>query len=81
MLVITFYGDFWEEPEYHSYVHDVVVIAVVSFVDKSFRKFSFCQYPFILSLGAKRYVMQKDSESQMIVMARVMYHNMIEWIG
>ncbi|KAK3710761.1 hypothetical protein QZH41_005390 [Actinostola sp. cb2023] len=33
-------------------------------------KFSFCQYPFILSLGAKRYVMQKDSESQMIVMAR-----------
>ncbi|XP_031557085.1 probable E3 ubiquitin-protein ligase HECTD2 [Actinia tenebrosa] len=33
-------------------------------------KFSFCQYPFILSLAAKRYIMQKDSESQMIVMAR-----------
>ena len=36
-----------------------------------FRKFSFCQYPFILSLAAKRFIMQKDSESQMIVMARV----------
>ena len=36
-----------------------------------FSKFSFCQYPFILSLAAKRYIMQKDSESQMIVMARV----------
>ncbi|XP_032229698.2 probable E3 ubiquitin-protein ligase HECTD2 isoform X2 [Nematostella vectensis] len=36
-------------------------------------KFSFCQYPFILSLGAKRYIMQKDSESQMIVMARVVF--------
>lgn len=33
-------------------------------------KFSFCQYPFILSLAAKRFIMQKDSESQMIVMAR-----------
>lgn len=33
-------------------------------------KFSFCQYPFILSLAAKRYIMQKDSESQMLVMAR-----------
>ena len=36
-----------------------------------FSKFSFCQYPFILSLAAKRYIMQKDSESQMLVMARV----------
>lgn len=33
-------------------------------------KFSFCQYPFTLSLAAKRFIMQKDSESQMIVMAR-----------
>ena len=39
-----------------------------------FSKFSFCQYPFILSLAAKRYIMQKDSESQMIVMARVSEH-------
>lgn len=36
-----------------------------------FSKFSFCQYPFTLSLAAKRFIMQKDSESQMIVMARV----------
>ena len=36
-----------------------------------YSKFSFCQYPFILSLAAKRFIMQKDSESQMIVMARV----------
>ncbi|XP_077992332.1 putative E3 ubiquitin-protein ligase HECTD2 [Glandiceps talaboti] len=32
--------------------------------------FSFCQYPFILSLAAKRTIMQRDSEQQMIVMAR-----------
>ena len=35
------------------------------------RAFSFCQYPFLLSLGAKRYILQKDSESQMIEVARV----------
>ncbi|XP_041367987.1 probable E3 ubiquitin-protein ligase HECTD2 isoform X2 [Gigantopelta aegis] len=32
--------------------------------------FSFCQYPFILSIAAKRSILQKDSEQQMIVMAR-----------
>ncbi|KAI0216958.1 putative E3 ubiquitin-protein ligase HECTD2 [Lamellibrachia satsuma] len=32
--------------------------------------FSFCQYPFILSLAAKREILQRDSEQQMIVMAR-----------
>lgn len=39
-----------------------------------FRRFSFCQYPFILSLAAKRDIMQKDSEQQMIMMARVSEH-------
>ena len=34
-------------------------------------RFSFCQYPFILSIAAKRSILQKDSEQQMIVMARV----------
>ena len=34
-------------------------------------RFSFCQYPFILSLAAKREILQRDSEQQMIVMARV----------
>lgn len=32
--------------------------------------FSFCQYPFVLSIGAKRSILQRDSEQQMIVMAR-----------
>ncbi|XP_067657511.1 probable E3 ubiquitin-protein ligase HECTD2 isoform X1 [Haliotis asinina] len=32
--------------------------------------FSFCQYPFILSIAAKRTILQKDSEQQMIIMAR-----------
>ncbi|XP_021361218.1 probable E3 ubiquitin-protein ligase HECTD2 isoform X1 [Mizuhopecten yessoensis] len=32
--------------------------------------FSFCQYPFILSISAKRSILQKDSEQQMIIMAR-----------
>nr|XP_022337082.1 probable E3 ubiquitin-protein ligase HECTD2 [Crassostrea virginica] len=32
--------------------------------------FSFCQYPFILSINAKRTILQRDSEQQMIIMAR-----------
>ncbi|KAL4231209.1 putative E3 ubiquitin-protein ligase HTD2 [Mactra antiquata] len=32
--------------------------------------FSFCQYPFILSITAKRSILQRDSEQQMILMAR-----------
>ncbi|XP_013421867.1 probable E3 ubiquitin-protein ligase HECTD2 [Lingula anatina] len=32
--------------------------------------FTFCQYPFILSITAKRTILQRDSEQQMIVMAR-----------
>ncbi|KAI5707004.1 hypothetical protein M8J76_014059 [Diaphorina citri] len=32
--------------------------------------FSFCQYPFILSIIAKRYILTKDSEQQMILTAR-----------
>lgn len=32
--------------------------------------FSFCQYPFILSINAKRNILQRDSEQQMIIMAR-----------
>lgn len=32
--------------------------------------FSFCQYPFVLSITAKRTILQRDSEQQMIVMAR-----------
>ncbi|ELU04155.1 hypothetical protein CAPTEDRAFT_93626 [Capitella teleta] len=32
--------------------------------------FSFCQYPFVLSITAKRSILQRDSEQQMIIMAR-----------
>ena len=34
-------------------------------------RFSFCQYPFILSIKAKRTILQRDSEQQMVHMARV----------
>uniref|UniRef100_A0A7M5WR61 HECT-type E3 ubiquitin transferase n=1 Tax=Clytia hemisphaerica TaxID=252671 RepID=A0A7M5WR61_9CNID len=34
------------------------------------QKFSFCQYPFLLSLRAKRFIMQKDSETKMLLEAR-----------
>lgn len=34
-------------------------------------RFSYCQYPFILSIVAKKTIMQKDSEHQMILNARV----------
>ncbi|XP_072041888.1 LOW QUALITY PROTEIN: probable E3 ubiquitin-protein ligase HECTD2 [Amphiura filiformis] len=36
----------------------------------NYQTFTFCQYPFILSLQAKRTIMQKDSEQQMIITAR-----------
>ncbi|OQR77391.1 putative E3 ubiquitin-protein ligase HECTD2-like [Tropilaelaps mercedesae] len=33
-------------------------------------KFSYCQYPFILSIVAKKFILQRDSEQQMILNAR-----------
>ncbi|XP_078079045.1 putative E3 ubiquitin-protein ligase HECTD2 [Mustelus asterias] len=33
-------------------------------------RFSFCQFPFILSLAAKKIIIQRDSEQQMITVAR-----------
>uniref|UniRef100_A0A670ZJ07 Probable E3 ubiquitin-protein ligase HECTD2 n=1 Tax=Pseudonaja textilis TaxID=8673 RepID=A0A670ZJ07_PSETE len=33
-------------------------------------RFSFCQYPFIISIAAKKVIIQKDSEQQMINIAR-----------
>ncbi|XP_072335133.1 probable E3 ubiquitin-protein ligase HECTD2 isoform X1 [Scyliorhinus torazame] len=33
-------------------------------------RFSFCQFPFILSLAAKKVIIQRDSEQQMITVAR-----------
>ncbi|KAH6947763.1 hypothetical protein HPB50_021139 [Hyalomma asiaticum] len=36
----------------------------------SFERFSYCQYPFILSIVAKKSILQRDSEQQMILNAR-----------
>jgi hypothetical protein len=36
-----------------------------------FLRFTFCQYPFVLSVNAKRTILKRDSEQQMIVNARV----------
>ena len=33
--------------------------------------FTFCQYPFVLSVNAKRTILKRDSEQQMILNARV----------
>ncbi|OXB69850.1 UNVERIFIED_CONTAM: hypothetical protein H355_011955 [Colinus virginianus] len=33
-------------------------------------RFSFCQYPFIISIAAKKVIIQRDSEQQMISIAR-----------
>ncbi|RZF44105.1 hypothetical protein LSTR_LSTR017396, partial [Laodelphax striatellus] len=33
-------------------------------------QFAYCQYPFILSIVAKRIILTKDSEQQMILTAR-----------
>ena len=35
------------------------------------RRFSFCQYPFVLSMAAKKMILQRDSEHQMLAMAKV----------
>lgn len=35
--------------------------------------FTFCQYPFVLSVNAKRTILKRDSEQQMIVSARVSF--------
>lgn len=39
--------------------------------------FTFCQYPFVLSVNTKRTILKRDSEQQMIVSARVSdgYHD------
>ena len=34
-------------------------------------RFSFCQYPFLLSIEAKMKILKKDSEDQMITTAKV----------
>ncbi|PKU32792.1 hypothetical protein llap_16904 [Limosa lapponica baueri] len=34
-------------------------------------RFSFCQYPFIISIAAKKVIIQRDSEQQMISIARL----------
>nr|XP_009933995.1 PREDICTED: probable E3 ubiquitin-protein ligase HECTD2 [Opisthocomus hoazin] len=36
----------------------------------SHSRFSFCQYPFIISIAAKKVIIQRDSEQQMISIAR-----------
>lgn len=42
-----------------------------TFVLVSWRKFSYCQYPFILSLSAKKFILQHDSQHQMLMLAKV----------
>jgi hypothetical protein len=44
----------------------------------SWHRFSYCQYPFILSIVAKKMLLQKDSEQQMILNARV--RNFVSYI-
>ena len=43
----------------------------------SHSSFTFCQYPFVLSVNTKRTILKRDSEQQMIVSARVSdgYHD------
>ena len=40
-------------------------------IENSELGFSFCQYPFILSIDAKRKILERDSEHQMIQIAKV----------
>ncbi|CAF0793265.1 unnamed protein product [Didymodactylos carnosus] len=64
--------------------HDEFAITTLNYVDietdyaywqrKSVaidNRFTFCQYPFVLSVNAKRAILKQDSEQQMIVTARI----------
>lgn len=39
--------------------------------------FSFCQYPFLITISGKRTILQKDSETQMIQQAEVRYSDFL----
>lgn len=41
-------------------------------IGQSDRGFSFCQYPFLLSIEGKRKILERDSEQQMIQIAKVL---------
>lgn len=44
---------------------------IISLTLCTLHRFTFCQYPFILSTVVKKAIIQRDSEQQMISMARV----------
>ena len=49
------------------YMH-ALTMHILPFIGQ--QRFSYCQYPFILSIVAKRHILTKDSEQQMILTAR-----------
>ncbi|ELK36667.1 Putative E3 ubiquitin-protein ligase HECTD2 [Myotis davidii] len=60
---------------YVIYAHLLRQIAALVEADHHFlvhwvKKFSFCQYPFVISIAAKKIIIQRDSEQQMISIAR-----------
>lgn len=50
---------------------NLLTLEVISFLYVLSFRFSFCQYPFIISIAAKKVIIQRDSEQQMINIARV----------
>ncbi|KAH0521434.1 putative E3 ubiquitin-protein ligase HECTD2 [Microtus ochrogaster] len=47
----------------------------------SHSRFSFCQYPFVISITAKKIIIQRDSEQQMISIARELAHGLKELLS
>lgn len=42
-----------------------------------YRKFAFCQYPFLISMGAKMQIMEMDAKQQMEIKRREAFFNML----
>ncbi|KAH9362235.1 hypothetical protein HPB48_002213 [Haemaphysalis longicornis] len=56
--------------ELPTYVSKAVLKGIINSLLATDIRFSYCQYPFILSIVAKKSILQRDSEQQMILNAR-----------
>lgn len=68
-LMMEFYV--WQKPTHHHSTALVTFRTKPSVIQLNFRRFSYCDHPFILSLSAKKHILQQDSEHQMLMMAKV----------
>lgn len=54
----------WVHMPFSCSAHVLIILACL-------RKYSYCQYPFVLSLSAKKHILQHDSQHRMLMVAMV----------